>query len=226
MDRNMVEEARKSSVTNGKRYGVKYSTYKKNVKKSFICGAMACILLTGMVSGVKTVVDKVDVDRAKYNVSQSIAALTSDIGSEDYEHLRNLVSQHTFRTQDNQNCWYDTDGIAEEILDMDTKYSFDSRTLNAILYSVYDDMDYNAFKNMSEVIISLNLRVSANEKEHNNIFNNVVNCTSLDDYLIRNHMIDDKGYPSLGKFKELGLTDLLSMQDYINSLVEKEGKTI
>lgn len=102
------------------------------------------------------------------------------IVSEENKTASDIMKNNTHRTNDRENFWYDTEGIAK-----DTIKSYSEDLYDVALYGYYSDIRFNRQSNMDNIIRDLSHAVPDNSR--------FKNYSDFDDYLIKNNFVDDKG---------------------------------
>ena len=172
----------------------------------------ALAILAGMLiyTGAKTVQEKI-----VYSNHYSYVDHTLGNGN------HTILQENTHRTDDYQNFWYDTGGIAEDILS-----KFDD-AFDAALYVTYNDMGVNRnngyISNIDFLIRSLNMYV--NMDSHPITYAKISGCESFSDFLIKNGFIDKNGNPSYEMYESFGHDAVENCYTYLVSLQNKATST-
>lgn len=206
------------------------TTKTRNTKK-VVVGAIASLLaVTTIYSfGIKPAYNEM---KENDEIKKSIGMMAAEVGSEDYENKRNIVSQNTYKVGLDDRHYpivaYHNDGIAKDIIQVCTK---EPELFELCMYNVYFDMNYNRLKNMDEVVRYLK---NYTEKDESLAFiqNKLSNCNVFLDYLITNGFANPnaKDYyqllESIKEYKNLSSFSALSeeSQKRIEDLIDEYEK--
>lgn len=178
-----LERARNSSVKprnpdmidvnyRGDRFRISAHKLKVAVVTTVLATAIAA---TGVGIGITKVVDTV----------KDEIAISSAL--EEYD---SIVNDNTHRTKKNDGFWHDATDIAIEILNAEDR--------DLAIYAVYNDINYNRTKNMTEIFSEID-RVIANNPD---LYSNIPTYGGYEKYLINMGCVDKEGKISVEKYQD------------------------
>lgn len=145
-----------------------------------------------------------------YNNLYDEKLLGGKVSEELYSNL-NIVSRHTYRTEDGNNYWYDLNGIVNEILDSKINPHIN-------LYAAYSNFNYDADENMNKI-----LKMLSSKSSEGSFFYDV---NSFNSYLNKMSISSTKDYHNIMKHLlnlYLDPTKNAEFENLLNNLVNKDG---
>lgn len=201
--KEMYERSREKSVGEDKK--VKYVKIRKDdytfrLKTMFIVGSIAAIIATsGVIYGVNKVADM-------YHTSTVVAQQVGE--------GRQLVSENTKRTNDNQHYFYETFDIAMKLTE-------DPKNFDNNLYGVYNAIGYNKankFEQMEDVVSKVGNIVSSNKEDLGiNYYKDFTDYLEKKGFVKEDGTVDLKAYEEAIRNQMVKEADIKDLQEEVNN---------
>ena len=199
-----LENSRRKSVVNNREKVQRKGKIKINSIKTVIINISLCaVILVGGYKIVSSVNSNLDNPTNMNNLSRTIGTLVDDDYDKEslvFNSERSILSQNTYRIQDG--CAYNHEAIARDLIALN-----DRELYEYAFYSLCHDMGENlnnvisGSKTNIDLVIRELKRISSygNSDLEQYISNKLENINTLDEYLISDNYVDDKGNPDLEK---------------------------
>ena len=199
-----LENSRRKSVVNNREKVQRKGKIKINSIKTVIINISLCaVILVGGYKIVSSVNSNLDNPTNMNNLSRTIGTLVDDDYDKEslvFNSERSILSQNTYRIQDE--CAYNHEAIARDLIALN-----DRELYEYAFYSLCHDMGENlnnvisGSKTNIDLVIRELKRISSygNSDLEQYISNKLENINTLDEYLISDNYVDDKGNPDLEK---------------------------
>ena len=199
-----LENSRRKSVVNHREKVQRKGKIKINSIKTVIINISLCaVILVGGYKIVSSVNSNLDNPTNMNNLSRTIGTLVDDDYDKEslvFNSERSILSQNTYRIQDG--CAYNHEAIARDLIALN-----DRELYEYAFYSLCHDMGENlnnvisGSKTNIDLVIRELKRISSygNSDLEQYISNKLENLNTLDEYLISDNYVDDKGNPDLEK---------------------------
>ena len=188
---------------------------KKTIKQTVAIGMVVAILTTTTALGYGlSELNRLGEYRSSHaSVSNSTATL---LDSTPEKYSPNIVSQNTTHNHFTQTYWYDNEAIGKDVLSLPDE-SFDANLY--LVYAIMGDNAENAYNNNFDDVIKY-IGTHAKEDIHPNAYLRCNGCDSLEEFLVKNGIVDEKGMPSIDLYKKHGRTATITHKEFLEKKAE------
>ena len=178
---------------------------------------LACATIVTSFASIHKKMIRDDID---YKTSIYIGMLASELGSEDYEHKRNLVSQNTYNIDNTVS--YNTANIAKDIMSVCEN---DDSLFDLCLFDVYFNLNYDRLANMDGIFYGLKVEMKSLD-ENNPLHTKLNDYKSFLEYAFNTAV--SNGYLEVGSkdYKEILNAVNNYHQYHFNELSDSDQKAI